>query len=310
MPSIAPHRAKFVGRAFESRRRALPGAPGHSLMHLTELALVETIKRIAARGPQITLGPGDDCAIFRPKQSDDLLFKVDPMIEDIHFLRSQSAAIVGQRALGRNLSDIAAMGGEPDFCLVSLAVPAKLGERWIKEFYRGLMILARQTKTALAGGHLARADKIYCDVIVCGHVPRGQALLRSGAQPGDSLYVSGKLGKPWDGRIVPRLALGKSLRGRATSCMDVSDGLSLDLHRLCLASKVAAEIDHVPARRGSSIERALNGGEDYELLFSLPPKMKPPTGTSRIGRIVEGKPGLIKYQGRVLKALGHDHFNP
>ena len=275
---------------------------------LSELALVEVIRRIAARGPHITLGPGDDCAIFRPKHGEDLLFKVDPLIEGVHFKRTQPANIVGQRALGRNLSDIAAMGGEPDFCLVSLAIPETLGEKWIREFYRGLMALARTTGTALAGGHLARADKIYCDVIVCGHVPKGKALLRSGARPGDALYVSGKLGKSWTGKIVPRLALGKSLRVRATACMDLSDGLSLDLHRLCLASKVSAEVDGVPIVRGASLARALHGGEDYELLFTMPPRLTPPKGVTRIGTIVKGKAGAVSFRGARLKALGHDHF--
>jgi thiamine-monophosphate kinase len=225
-------------------------------------------------------------------------------------LRRHAPAIVGQRALGRNLSDLAAMGGEPDFCMVSLAIPEDLpnAEKWIAGFYRGLLTLAKQTGTALAGGHLARARKIYCDVIVCGHVPRGKALLRSGARPGDALYVSGPLGKSWEGRVRPRLDTGKALRGRATSCMDISDGLSLDLHRLCLASKVAVNVDTIPVVRGATLQRALQGGEDYELLFTLPPRMKPPQGASKIGEIVSGKAGAVRFQGRPLEARGHDHF--
>src|SRR5262245_55587953 len=125
---------------------------------MRELDLVAKIQKMATRGPQIQLGIGDDCAIFRPRKGQDLLFKVDPMIEDIHFRRDQPPSIVGQRALGRNLSDISAMGGEPDFCLVSLAVPENLPqpEKWITGFYRGLMVLAKGTGTALAGGHLAQ----------------------------------------------------------------------------------------------------------------------------------------------------------
>src|SRR5208283_5020162 len=107
----------------------------------------------------------------------------------------------------------------------------------------------------------------------CGTIRRGAALRRDGARPGDTIYVSGRLGKPWDRRIEPRLALGKSLVGRATACMDLSDGLSLDLHRLCIASGVAAEIDRVPVARGATIEAALHSGEDYELLFTLPATM-------------------------------------
>src|SRR5262245_23662878 len=120
---------------------------------MRELDLVAKIQKMAARGPQILLGIGDDCAIFRPRKGQDLLFKVDPMIEDIHSRRNQPPSIVGQRALGRNLSDIAAMGGAPDFCLVSLAIPGDFprAEEWIASFYRGLMALAKDTGTALAG---------------------------------------------------------------------------------------------------------------------------------------------------------------
>jgi thiamine-monophosphate kinase len=275
---------------------------------MNEIVLIDKIRELAERGPHITLGIGDDCAIYRPRRGQDLLFKIDPMIEDVHFRREQPPAVIGQRALARNLSDIAAMGGDPHFCLVSLAIPRGLAEGWIWAFYRGLLRLARSTGTALAGGHLARAEKIYCDVVVCGHVPRGKALLRSGARAGDALYVSGRLGKPWDRRITPRLALGKALRGSATSCIDVSDGLSLDLHRLCLASGVSAEVDHVPIVTGATLERALNGGEDYELLFTLPPGEKAPPGTIRIGKIIKGERGQVLFKGQVLPPLGYDHF--
>ena len=275
---------------------------------MNELAIIEKIRRLARRGPRIALGIGDDCAIYRPRRGEDLLFKIDPMIEDIHFQRGQPPSILGQRALARNLSDIAAMGGTPHFCLVSLAIPRDLGGEWLDAFYRGLMALARRTGTALAGGHLARAEKIYCDVVVGGSVPRGKALLRSGARPGDSLYVSGRLGQPWNRRIQPRLALGRSLRGRATSCMDLSDGLSLDLHRLCVASGVAARVDRVPVARGATLDRALHGGEDYELLFTLPPRRTAPPGTTRIGSIVIGKPGAVLFEGQPLAPRGYDHF--
>jgi thiamine-monophosphate kinase len=277
---------------------------------MNELEIIAQLRRLAGSAPGLIVGIGDDCAVYRPRPGEDLLFKVDPMIEDIHFRRDQSPAIIGQRALARNLSDIAAMGGVPHFCLVSLALPTQLGEPWIMRFYRGLMALARRTGTALAGGHLAHAEKISCDVIVCGGVPHGKALLRSGARPGDILYVSGPLGKPWDRPIQPRLELGKSLRGRATSCIDLSDGLSLDLHRLCVASGVGAKVDSVPVVRGATLERALHGGEDYELLFTLPAKAAAPRGSTRIGAILRGKPGSILFQGAPLVPAGYDHFAP
>jgi thiamine-monophosphate kinase len=275
---------------------------------MSELDIVEKIRRLGERGPRITLGIGDDCAIYRPRPNEELLFTADQSIEGVHFLADQSPSIIGYNALARSLSDIAAMGGEPRFCLVSLAVPPEHGAKFIDTFYRGLMILARRTKTVLAGGDLGHSDKIYCDVMVCGSTPRGQALRRSGARPGDLLYVSGRLGKPWGGRIEPRLELGRALRRRATSCMDLSDGLSLDLHRLCLASGVAAVVDRVPIVRGATLERALHGGEDYELLFTLQPRKSPPRGTTPIGTIIKGRAGAVQFQGRPLAPRGYDHF--
>lgn len=275
---------------------------------MNELALVEKIRRLGERGTRITLGIGDDCAIYRPRPNEELLFTADQSIEGVHFLPDQSPSIIGHNALARSLSDIAAMGGEPRFCLVSLAVPPERGDKFITAFYRGLMTLARRTGTVLAGGDLAHSDKFYCDVMVCGSTARGQALRRSGTRPGDLLYASGRLGKPWGGRIQPRLALGRVLRGRATSCMDLSDGLALDLHRLCLASGVAAIVDLVPMVRGVTLDRALHGGEDYELLFTLPSRKSPPRGTTLIGAIVKGRAGAIQFQGQPLAPRGYDHF--
>jgi thiamine-monophosphate kinase len=275
---------------------------------MNELALIEKIRRLARPGDRIALGIGDDCAIYRPRPNEELLFTADQSIEGVHFLPEQSPSIIGHNALARSLSDIAAMGGEPRFCLVSLAVPPSRSAKFIEAFYRGLLALASRTGAVLAGGDLAHSDKIYCDVMVCGSTARGQALRRRGARPGDRLYVSGRLGKPWGGRIQPRLALGRTLRGRATSCMDLSDGLSLDLHRLCLASGVAASLDCVPIVRGATLDRALHGGEDYELLFTLPPRKAPPRGTTHIGTIVKGRAGAVRFQGQPLAPRGYDHF--
>jgi thiamine-monophosphate kinase len=275
---------------------------------MNELDIVRKLQRLAGPVKGITLGIGDDCAIYRPRQNEELLFTADQSVENIHFLATLAPAIIGHNALARSLSDIAAMGGEPRFCLVSLVVPAGRGARFIGGFYRGLLALARRTGTALAGGDLAHGDKIYCDVMVCGSAPRGKSLRRSGARPGDLLCVSGRLGKPWGGRIQPRLELGRALRGRATSCMDLSDGLAIDLRRLGLASGVAAMVDRVPLARGATLDRALHGGEDYELLFTLPSSSSLPRGTTHIGNITEGRPGAVMFQGKLLPARGYDHF--
>ncbi len=280
---------------------------------MTELDLVKTIAGLAhtATTPQLVQGIGDDCAIFRPKPGEDLLFTTDLLIEDVHFTRdSHSAADVGHKALARGLSDIAAMGGESRFCLISLALAPWTGTPWVRRFYTGLLSLARKHGTALAGGDLSHSTKLTCDIVVCGAVPKGTALRRSGAKPGDVIYVSGRLGKPWQNhkRPLPRLDIGRAIRGRATAAMDLSDGLSLDLHRLCLASSVAAALDNVPVFRGSSVEQALHGGEDYQLLFTLPESLKPPPASFRIGAIVKGNPGTVTLQGVAVPPLGYDHF--
>jgi thiamine-monophosphate kinase len=277
---------------------------------MSELDLVEWIRKHAGvQRSRLVLGIGDDCAIFRPRAGEDLLFTTDQLIEGVHFRKNARAETIGERALARSLSDMAAMGGEPRFCLVSLAAPRRKGSRWMQAFFRGLLRLARRTQTPLAGGDLSHDDKVHCDVMVCGAVARGKALRRDGARPGDDLYVSGRLGKPWDRRIEPRLALGQELVGKATACMDLSDGLSLDLHRLCLASRVAAELDRVPIEKGATLERALHGGEDYELLFTLPRGKPAPPRTTRIGTIIRGVPGAVSFQGRKLKPRGYDHFS-
>jgi len=277
---------------------------------MTELEILERLRKIAGSGRSrgVIRGIGDDCAVLRPKAGEDLLLKTDQLIEGIHFPHSMSAETIGERALARALSDIAAAGGDPRCCLVALAVPQAQADHWILAFFRGLLRLARRAHTVLAGGDLAHDDKVHCSVMVVGAVARGRALTRDGARPGDQLYVSGRLGKPWDRRIEPRLALGRKLAGKATACIDLSDGLSLDLHRISKASGVAAQVERIPTVRGATLERALHGGEDYELLFTLPPHVKPPAGTTRIGAIVRGTPGTVYFQGKKLAPRGYDHF--
>ena len=292
---------------------------------------LELIKRIAARAPGrgLALGIGDDCAIYR-RRGEDLLFTTDMTIEDVHFRReTHPAEAVGWKTLARGLSDIAAMGGTPRFCLLSLALAPWSDERWIERFYTGLLRLARKYGVALAGGDLAHAERVACDIVVCGSVPRGKALRRDGARPGDHIYVSGRLGgsalglasgagAAWKKHLKPepRIALGHFVREKlcATACMDLSDGLSLDLYRLCLASGVAAQLDGpIPTFRGATPEQALDGGEDYELLFTVRPRTQVPRSfdglpLQRIGTIRKGRPGLVEIEGRPLPPRGYDHF--
>ena len=223
---------------------------------MTEESILDRLKRRVAipRGSGIVAGIGEDCAIFRPPgANEDLLFTTDLLIEGVHFERAtHSPAAVGHKALARGLSDIAAMGGDPLFCLLSLALPTWAGDAWVDRFYAGLLKLAGATSAVLAGGDLARAERVTCDIVVAGSVPRGCALRRVGARPGNEIYVSGRLGGSALGLATrrglawkrhtypePRLALGQYLRRKlgATAAMDLSDGLSLDLRRLALADR-------------------------------------------------------------------------
>jgi thiamine-monophosphate kinase len=299
---------------------------------LTEDSILDRVRRRVAipRGSPVIAGIGDDCAIFRPAGAkEDLLFTTDLLVEGVHFDRAtHPPAAVGHKALARGLSDIAAMGGKPNFCLLSLAVPGWADAAWITRFYDGLLRLARRAGVILAGGDLARAERCACDIVVAGSVPRGSALRRSGARPGDAIYVSGRLGgsalglatgkgPAWKRHLLPepRLELGRFLRGRlrATAAMDLSDGLSLDLRRLCVASKVSAEIEAPPIFPRATLDQALNGGEDYELLFTVragtrvPPRFEK-LPLTRIGTILRGSPGRILFSGRPLAPLGYDHF--
>lgn len=277
---------------------------------------LDHVRRIASlagtsKGPLIA-GIGDDCAIYRPRTGEDLLFTTDMLIEGVHFTqRTHGPADVGHKALARGLSDIAAMGGAPRFCLLSLALAPWTTDIWVDRFYGGLMRLARKHETALAGGDLSHAPQLTCDIVVCGAVPKGKALRRDGARPGNVIYVSGRLGKPWQTHLrpQPRIDFGISLRGKATAAMDLSDGLSLDLARLCEVSGVSAALDSVPIVRGSSLEQALHGGEDYELLFTLPPSVAAPRGAYRMGVITNGPAGSVTLNGSTVPRLGYDHFS-
>jgi thiamine-monophosphate kinase len=266
---------------------------------VTEDSIIGKLRR---RSPLI----GDDCAVIPSPSGRDLLLKADLSIEGIHFTRDRSAEEIGARAVARSLSDIAAMGGTPLYCLVSMALAPWTDEQWIDGFYRGIYKLLREAKASLAGGDISHADQFVCDVMLCGSVPKGKALRRSGARVGDVLYVSGPLGG-WRNKraIVPRLEFGRKLVGVATACMDISDGLALDLHRMCKASGVAAELHEVPLLKNATIEQALQDGEDYELLYTAPPRVKAPG--IRIGSVAKGRPGSVRFQGRVVRPIGYDH---
>lgn len=267
---------------------------------MTEDALTQRLRR---RWPLI----GDDCAVVPTPRHVDLLFTTDLSIEGVHFSRQSSAADIGYRAMARALSDIAAMGGTPLYCLVSLALAPWTDQNWITGFYRGVERLLRRTKTVLAGGDTSHARQVVCDLVICGSVAKGKALLRSGARAGDLIYVSRPLGG-WRHKSVfePRLGFGRKLLGKATACMDVSDGLALDLHRMAFASGLEARLDRIPLRKGATLAQALHDGEDYELVYTATPRRRVPG--IRIGTMIEGERGRVTYQGKLVPSTGYDHF--
>jgi len=320
---------------------------------LRETRLIDRIRRLAGSvavnkrasvNKAVVRGIGDDCAILRVRPGFELLVTTDLCVEGVHFRRDwHPAKSVGHRCLARGLSDIAAMGGEPLACFLSLGLPSGLPQSWVDSFLHGLRDLARSFKIELAGGDISSAKEITADIIVVGDVPAGKALLRAGAQPGDRIYVTGELGgsaavlkRFYKGEKIkatrssrhfyptPRIEVGRWLRqhGLANSMIDLSDGLSVDLAHVCEESRVSATVDEdrVPIAKGADLMLALHGGEDYELLFTAPAKAKLP---GRIAGIQVVEIGVVRKRSnyssaiqvlgkngkeRPLAPLGWEHF--
>jgi thiamine-monophosphate kinase len=321
-----------------------------------ELDLIRQIRARSSnlRGAVLRLGIGDDCALLRPRRGEELAITTDLSIAGRHFrLDWHPPQSVGHRALARGLSDLAAMGARPIAAFLSLGLPRELtiprGRRpaWVQSFFDGLLALAAAHNTPLAGGDLAEAPIPIADIVLIGTVPRGKALLRSTARPGHLIYVTGTLGgaaaalaklaelqprqipKKFDAELgphlypQPRIAQGLWLlrHSSASAAIDISDGLSTDLAHLCEESCVAAEVDAalLPIHSAATQAQALNGGEDYELLFAAPASARIPSKIAgvpitRIGRIIPPRRNratitLLTDQGREpLKPHGWQHF--
>ena len=307
---------------------------------------------------QAAMGVGDDCALVNPSPGMQLAISSDMLVEGRHFFSDVSPYSLGHKALAVNLSDLAACGATPVAFTLALALPS-IDETWLQEFSRGLWALADSHGCELIGGDTTQGPLNIC-ITVFGEVPRGLALLRSGAQVGDDIYVSGTLGDArlaldaLQGKIelppevlaqarlrleqpTPRVALGKALRGVATSAIDISDGLAGDLGHILKASGVGAQVDvevtmNLIAARAyihwskavfdtqKQLQIAFSGGDDYELAFTAPPAARQTvqaaaassqTPVTRIG-VIESEPGLRLFdaQGQLIPArfASFDHF--
>jgi thiamine-monophosphate kinase len=315
---------------------------------LGEFELIERFfSRSSSRG-DVLLGVGDDAALLAPPPGQAIVAATDTLVEGRHFLPGTPAESVGHQALAVNLSDLAAMGADPAWALLSIALPAA-DEAWLEGFATGFHALAERHHVALVGGDTVRGPLVVT-VAVLGFVAPAAALRRAGARAGDLLYVSGTPGvaaaglellqagsadfASSDARVrrflcaQPRLELGRALRGLASAAMDVSDGLLGDLGKLCRASGVGArlELDSLPvAALIGSYDRTecerlvLRGGDDYELLFTVAPSQAVAAEAAaaaagcaihRIGTIVTGDAIACVRAGQLeaTGSSGYDHF--
>lgn len=314
-----------------------------------------------SEAPGVLLGIGDDCALLQPAPGQQLAVSTDMLVEGRHFFADVDPAALGHKALAVNLSDLAAMGAEPLAFTLALALPpARAADQaWLAALASGLFALADASACPLVGGDTTAGPLNLC-ITVFGQVPPGQALRRGGAQPGDDVWVSGTLGDArlalgalrgeWPlppavlaaarqrlERPTPRLALGRALRGVASSAIDLSDGLAGDIGHILAASGVGAAIDigvasNLIACNGLLVGSdtafdhdfrrriVLTGGDDYELAFTAAPESRAAvlraaetgnTSVSRIGRI-EPEPGLrlIRGDGQTesIPSRSFDHF--
>jgi thiamine-monophosphate kinase len=316
-------------------------------MDLKEDELVEAIRRVlSGAGPEVRVGLGDDAAVLAPTGG-GLVITTDALVEDVHFVRGPvGPRDLGYKAIVVNVSDIAAMGASPRAAVCALTLPPDVEAGWVMELFGGMREACDEYALWLVGGDLSRGRETSIAVTVTGEVAPGKEVLRSGARPGDRVVVTGELGGSAAGLRLMRMRTTPSpaelalvrrhLRPTArvgeatvlashgvTAMMDISDGLTIDLSRLLRASGVSARlaIDDIPVADGATIDDALGGGEDYELLATIPlgaveaakAELKEAFGVTlkEIGRIVEGA-GITAIDGagveRPLEPTGWDHF--
>jgi thiamine-monophosphate kinase len=289
------------------------------LNELGEDAVVHGLTRALKLDRRVILGPGDDCAVVKTAGNLQLL-KSDCVIEGVHFLPDADPMWVGWKALCRSISDIASMGGVPLDALVTVAIRPDAEFEWLKKLYRGLRKAASVYRVNLVGGEMAKSPgPVFLSVALTGLAEKGKYVSRSGGRKGDWLFVTGRLGGSMAGRhlrFLPRIKEARWLVGRfpVHAMMDLSDGLGTDLPRLAMASKVGFEValENLPLNDDCAPENAVKDGEDYELLFAVPPEVKshlelqwkkafPRLPLTAIGRLVDT--GHHK-----LAQKGYDHF--
>lgn len=305
-----------------------------------EFALIQRyfVRENEARG--VITGIGDDGAVLRPDPGSELISVIDTLVGGVHFPAGIDAADLGYRVVAVNLSDIAAMGGRPRWMTLALTMP-EADEKWVAAFASGLHQAAAEHDVALVGGDTTRGDTVVVSVQITGDVTAGEAIHRSGAKVGDTVYVTGTLGDAAAGlelllagkadgylqgrflRPNPRVSFGQALAGIASAAIDISDGLLGDLKKLLMASGVAAEIDverlPLSAALSSSFDKdaqrrfALLGGDDYELCFTAGDDSLSDAHEVRItaiGSIVEGRHLICRDSSGVVEFddSGYRHF--
>ncbi len=305
----------------------------------SEDALISRIRKRFFR-PDDEVGLGDDAAVVAVPAGHSAVLCSDLLAENVHFKRDTHPPLsVGFKSVAVNVSDVAAMGGAARYFLVSLALPPQIDEEWIDRFFDGIEEASRRFDVSLVGGDVSSADTILVDVSMHGIVPTGKAVRRSGARPGDAIHVTGRLGGSELGlaHILggggagsdeavtrhlypnPPFRVGPRLAGRASAMTDISDGLSTDLGHILAESRVRARLDaaRIPRFEGASLDLALHGGEEYELIVvgrGLPDEIEG-IRLFRIGEILEGgKPGEMVLQEddaeSLLEPRGWRHFHP
>lgn len=269
---------------------------------MDEFSLINSFfKSIPNKRKDVVFGIGDDAACVQIPSDMQLLISCDTLVAEVHFLSSWDAYDIACKAVLVNVSDIAAMGGNPCWLTLALTLPEN-DEKWLKRFSQGLENSLSHYNIALIGGDTTRGP-LSISMTIHGLVPKGKALRRSGAVPGDKIYVSGELGgaafavtnlmqpeikahhkEQFMKKLqhpIPRIDLGPSLRAYATAAIDISDGLSADLHHICVESHVGAclKLDSIPVfplvkkyHENNALDFALSGGDDYELCFTVAPK--------------------------------------